>query len=469
MKEHITAIKKILLKAITTEDLAELEAYKDIAYTDLPSKAVFVVKPYHYEDIKKLLEYCNEHMLVVVPWGGGTNLSGSLSPERPFIALDLKGLNCILDFSEEDEKIKVQAGATIEKVESYLNKKGYTLGHDSWSRASATIGGAIALDSAGNLYPKYGSAGDLILSLKIALADGRIIDVGNEVTKTSSSPRLISLFTGSAGTLGVILDATFKIKRLPEHHDTLGYAFPTFKDMLGSLKELLKAGLEPQCYIGGTLPKAMIKLQPRAEQALVKMLGIDSALFVYYEGNRAEVDVRLKESRKILKKFGKEMPEKYSQGWWQKRHTYFEMSKELADESIYLHVFDFCVPKGRVIDAHDQMNMIASKFGISDRISHSLFSAIDAYTVALYLKDDRKSRELLKHFEKKAFQVVHDLKGTIARTHGLGSLYRDETVIEKEIGADELDILTSLKEQLDPNNILNPGIIIKGRENERRG
>lgn len=469
MREHIDSIKNLLKKTKTSHDQAELEAYKDIVYIDGPSKAHLVVKPSDYRDIQNLLKYCNRHKLAIVPWGGGTNLSGSLTPDRRFIALDMKGLDKILDFSEEDQTIIVQSGATIQKVESYLNKKGFTLGHDPWSRASATVGGALALDSAGNLYPKYGSAGDLVLSLKVAIADGRIIELGNEVSKTSSSPRLISLFIGSAGTLGIILEVKLRIKPLPEHYGTSGFAFSSFTSMLESLNMLIKAGLEPQCYIGGTLPKAMIKLQPRAEQALVKMLGIDTAMFVYYEGNRAEVDVRLKESRKILKKFGKEMPEKYSREWWQKRHTYFEMSKELADENIYLHVFDFCVPKGKVIEAHDQMNMIASKFGISDRISHSLFSAIDAYTVALYLNDNRKSRKLLKHIEKEAFQVVHDLKGTIARTHGLGSIYCDKTILEKEIGVDGLDIFMRIKEQLDSNNILNPGVIIPRRENERRG
>ncbi len=469
MKAHRTTLEKLLPKAIITDDKAELEAYKDIVYSHEPSRAKLAVRPGSYKEVVRLLEYCNGHDLAVVPWGGGTNLSGSLSPARPFIALDLKGLNRILDFSGEDWTVKVQAGATIEKVENYLNDGGFTLGHDPWSRASATIGGAIALDSAGNLYPKYGSAGDLVLCLKVALADGRIITLGKHVSKSSSSPRMPSLFIGSAGILGVILEATMKIAPLAEDHAAFGYAFPSFKNMFDALKELGKAGLEPQSYIGGTLPKVAVKLRPKTEQALVKMLGVEAAVFIYFEGSEGDVEARLKEAKRILKRFGKKMPDKHSEEWWENRHTYFEMSRELADKNLYLHVFDFCVPRERVLEACTRIDEIAKNLGLENRISQGLFSALDAYTVALYLDDSEEGREVLRVFEKETIQVVHSLEGTIARTHGLGSLYKGKAIIEKEVGRDELELLRGMKRILDPNNILNPGIIIRGQEDGDEG
>jgi alkyldihydroxyacetonephosphate synthase len=467
MKNHRTAFIKLLPKAVITDDKVELEAYKDIAYSNKPPLAELAVCPSSNDEVVALLEYCNRHGLAVVPWGGATNLSGSLSPSIPFTALDLKRLNKVIDFSEDDWTVKVQAGATIEKVENYLNARGFTLGHDPWSKASATIGGAIALDSAGNLYPKYGSAGDLVLSLKVALANGRTVTFGRQVSKTSSSPRMLSLFIGSAGIFGVILEATLKIAPLAQDHATLGYAFPSFKKMFEALKELAKIGLEPQSYIGGTMPSVAVKLQSKKEQALVKMLGIEAALFIYYEGREGEVEARVKDAKRLLKKFGKKMPDKYAKEWWEKRHTYFEMSKELADKNIFLHVFDFCLPRGRVLEASTKINEIARKLGLDKRISHSLFSALDAYTVALYLDDSKGGRKVLKKFENNAIRVVHSLEGTIARTHGLGSIYGRKAIIENEIGKEELELLRKMKQILDPNNILNPGIIIRGLKDER--
>lgn len=106
------------------------------------------------------------------------------------------------------------------------------------------------------------------------------------------------------------------------------------------------------------------------------------------------------------------------------------------------------------------MDEVAKKLGMKDRISHSLFSALDAYTVALYLEDSKESRSTLKKFEEEAIKAVHDLGGSIARTHGLGSLHSGKGTIEKEIGEDDLELLMNMKRILDPNNILNPGIMV---------
>ena len=461
MKDHKKAMKKLLPKAVITDDRTELEAYKDIVYSDAPPKAVMVVKPSSHREVSKLLRYCNEQKFAVVPWGGATNLSGSLSPARDFIALDMKGLNKVLDISVYDLTATVQAGATIEKLELALNKSGLTLGHDPWSLKSATVGGAVALDSAGNLYPKYGSVGALVLSMKVALADGSIIDVGKGISKTSSSPHLPSLFIGSSGIFGILLEITFWIDYLSDHHEELGYAFSSFPEMFNAIKVLCEEGLEPQSYIGGTLPKVAVRLQPKTEQALVKMLGISAALFVHYEGSKVIVQASVKEGNAILKEYGKRMPREHAREWWQNRHTYFEMNKTLADEDIYLHVFDLCVPESRVLDTYKKLEKVATRLKIKDRISHSLFTAPDAYTVALYLEGRSSSRVVLKEFEEEVIRVVHGYGGTIARTHGLGSLYNTKKILEKEIGIDGLKLLSKMKRVLDPNNILNPGIIIR--------
>ncbi|UCF08889.1 MAG: FAD-binding oxidoreductase, partial [Thermoplasmata archaeon] len=346
MKSHKKAIKKLVPKARISDDRAELEAYKDIIYSDEPSKVSMVVKPSGYKEVSKVLGYCNEHGVAVVPWGGATNLSGALTPDREFIALDMKGLNRVLDISTGDLTVSVQAGATIEKVECALNRKGLTLGHDPWSLKSATVGGAVALDSAGNLYPKYGSAGDLVLSMKVALADGKIIDIGRNTSKSSSSPHFPSLFIGSSGMLGVILEVTFRTAPLPKHHTEMGFAFPSFTRMFEAVLALCEEGLEPGSYIGGTLPKVAVKLSPKVEQALVRMLNIKAALFVHYEGPKEVVKSQVKEANGILKKYGKRMPDRHAGEWWENRHTYFEMNSQLADENIYLHVFDLCIPEG---------------------------------------------------------------------------------------------------------------------------
>lgn len=462
MKNHINALKKLVPNARITIEKAELEAYKDIIYSHEPPKATMVIKPSSYEEVSKVLAYCNGNGIAVVPWGGATNLSGSLTPDREFLALDIKGLNKVVDISSRKSSATVQAGATIEKIECALNKQGLTLGHDPWSFKSATVGGAVALDSAGNLFPKYGSAGDMVLSMKVAMTDGKIISAGPSTSKSTSSPHPQSLFIGSSGTLGVILEATFRIAHLPQYNSELGYAFPSFPKMFEALRDLCGEGLEPQSYIGGTLPKVAVKLQPTTEQALVRMLKIKAALFVHYEGEREIVKTHIKEANGILKKHGKKMPDKHAEEWWQNRHTYFEMNSQLADENIYLHVFDLGIPEDRILSAHKEMKEVAKRLKLNDRISHSLFTSPDAYTIALYLDANRDYQSTIREFEKEVIGIVHGCEGTIARTHGLGSLYGTKDILEREIGKDGLELFGKMKKTLDPNNILNPGIVARG-------
>ena len=453
-------IKEILPNAIISDNKIDINSYKDIVYSNKPSKVKLIVRVQSYEDVSKLLKFCNEYKITVVPWGGGTNLAGALTPDNDSIALDLKSLNEIIEFSKDDYYITVQSGITAEKIDLFLNKHKCTLGHDPWSKKSATIGGAIALDSIGNLYPKFGSIGDLVLSLKVASPNGDIIKVGRNLTKSSAFPNLTSIFIGSEGIFGIILEATLKIKYLPEYFDRMGFAFNSFEKLFNSIKLLEEKGLEPQSYIGGTIPKIVNKLQPKSEQILIKTLGIKAGLFLYYEGIKGEVDGKIKRAENILNKFGKKLPKKYAHEWWDNRYTYFEMNPKIADNDIYLHVFDLCIPRSKVLEVSNFVNEISDKLDLKDRVSHTLFCGVDAYTVALYVKNNNDGIILIKKFEKELLKIVQTVNGSITRNHGLGTIF-DENSTTKEIGKDNLIILKELKKIFDPNRILNTGILHK--------
>ena len=459
LTEHTDRLKELLPNSIITDRRIDLEAYRDIGYPD--SRTRLVIRPTSYDDVSTVLRYCSENGIAIVPWGGGTNLCGALTPSRECIALDLKSLNSVLSISREDWHVTVQAGTTIEDVERSVNKDNFTFCHDPWSRRSSTVGGALSLDSVGNFYPKFGSIGKQVLSMKVALANGQIIRVGRNITKSSTSPFLPGLFIGAEGIFGIILEATLTIQPLPETQATMGFAFSSFSDLSSGITELRKSGLEPQSYIGGTVPEKVEKLQPKSERMLVKLLKIDSALFLYYDGLSGEVKARVERANEILGKLGRRMPDKYALEWWENRHTFFEMSPEIAEEGIYVHVFDLCVPNSAVLKMAEQAEGIAKELELGDGISHTLFGAVDAYTIALYVDDTSEGRSKVKEFEKKVVPLVHSNGGTVSRTHGLGTLFDDKCALE-EIGEDGLYLLKGLKRFLDPKGILNPGIIHRG-------
>lgn len=459
-EDHISELVKILPDSIISHRKADLAAYHDIGLDFSPMG--LIVRPRTYTDVSTLLAHCNRHGLAVTPWGGGTNLCGALTPDRPAIALDMKSLNGILSVETADRTITVQAGATFKAIHDTLDPLGLRFPHDPWSWRSSTVGGAVALDSAGNLYPRFGSIRDQVLMLKVALADGRILDVGTSLSKTSSHPFLPSLFIGSEGTLGVILEATLAIFPSPETYATTGFAFSSFEDMFAAVTGLRDRGLEADSYIGGTVPPRVERLQPMAERMLVKMLSIQSALFLYYEGPEKDVEARVREAHTVLKRRGTRMPSSYPDEWWGKRHTYFEMSPELASGGIYVHVFDLCVPESKVLSLSREVAGIARDHALGDVLSHTLFGAPDAYTIALYVDDSPEGRTTIGTFQHDLIPQVHDHGGTLTRTHGLGTHF-PENVAAREIGEGNLLLLRGLKGLLDPSGILNPGIMF-GRE-----
>ncbi|MCK4614348.1 MAG: hypothetical protein KAU14_06065, partial [Thermoplasmata archaeon] len=232
----------------------------------------------------------------------------------------------------------------------------------------------------------------------------------------------------------------------------------SFADLFEALQDLCRKGIEPQSYIGGTVPKRVVRLQPKSERMLVRFLNINAALFLYYDGLKEEVEARIENAVMILDRKGKKMPERYSREWWENRHTYFEMSPELAGEGLYVYVFDLCIPPSNVLQAAENVEQIAEKMGIMDILSHTLFGAVDAYTIALYVDDTPEGRDVIKNFEKELIPIVHSLGGSITRTHGLGTLF-DDAIAAKEIGEHGLYLLKGIKNLLDPNRILNPGIL----------
>ena len=453
MKSLFKELSSLLRNSVISDERIELLPYRDIAFPNKKSNALAVVSPVEEKDVVELLKFCNEKALPVVPWGGGTNLCGALSPNVEHVILDLRRMKKI-EVQPEKGFVLTQAGATIEEVQRAVEREGYFFAHDPWSRKSATVGGSLALDSAGTLYPKYGSIGDMLLSLKVVLPSGKVFKLGKELSKSSSSPPLANLFVGSEGMFGVILEAALKIYPKPEVFKAHGYGFQSFEQLFKAVLALCQRELLPDSFIGGTLPKRVTNHLPKKEKLLLKLGKINTGLYLCCCGKEEVVDSRLVQISKILRRYGRPLPQEYAEQWWKERHTYFETSPEIRKEELYPHVLDLTVPLDKVLEMKKWVEkLVAQKIG-GDVISHTLFTAPDAYTVAFYLKRG----ECVDEIEKKIYEKVVEVGGTLTRTHGLGRLFSSK-LIEKELGDGTLRILRQFKSMFDPNNILNPGVM----------
>jgi len=162
-----------------------------------------LVFPNDVEQVSQVLKFAGERDIPVTPRGAATTATGAAIPVEGGIALDMFRLNKIVEFNPQDEYITVGAGAAWKRIVDFVENRGFQLGGYPSSAPSATVGGWFGAGaSAGVGVPKYGPAGEQVISMKVVLPDGRICDTG---------PREAWLFIGSEGTLGVICEVTLKI------------------------------------------------------------------------------------------------------------------------------------------------------------------------------------------------------------------------------------------------------------------
>ncbi|GMF97910.1 unnamed protein product [[Candida] boidinii] len=162
------------------------------------------LKPKTTEQISKILKYCNENSLAVVPQGGNTGLVGGSIPVFDEIVISLTNLNKIRSFDEVSGIFKVDAGVILENADNFLSEKGYIFPLDLGAKGSCHVGGNVATNAGGLRLIRYGSLHGSVLGLEVVLPDGTIVDSMHSLRKDNTGFDLKQLFIGSEGTIGII-------------------------------------------------------------------------------------------------------------------------------------------------------------------------------------------------------------------------------------------------------------------------
>ncbi|GMF03916.1 unnamed protein product [[Candida] boidinii] len=159
------------------------------------------LKPKSTEQISKILKYCNENSLAVVPQGGNTGLVGGSIPVFDEIVISLTNLNKIRSFDEISGIFKVDAGVILENADNFLSEKGYIFPLDLGAKGSCHVGGNVATNAGGLRLIRYGSLHGSVLGLEVVLPDGTIVDSMHSLRKDNTGFDLKQLFIGSEGTI----------------------------------------------------------------------------------------------------------------------------------------------------------------------------------------------------------------------------------------------------------------------------
>jgi alkyldihydroxyacetonephosphate synthase len=295
-----------------------------IRYGSIARVPDLVVFPADEAQVQLLLNAAVEHDVVLIPYGGGTNVTDALlcpaNEERFTVSVDMRHFNRVLWIDPENMTACIQAGVVGRHLNVQLGAHGYTLGHDPDSIELSTLGGWIATNASGMKKNRYGNIEDLVI-------DVHMVTVAGELRRPAVTPRESiggdpgRLAFGSEGTLGIITSAVVKIFPLPEVQQYDAVLFPTFEQGFAFLYDLQRSGAVPasvrlvdpqQFQLGHTFrPRSagLKRLMSRAERYFVtRVRGFDVermvAATVLYEGTRSEVAVQAKTIRTLARRHG---------------------------------------------------------------------------------------------------------------------------------------------------------------------
>ena len=187
------------------------------------------------------MQVANRYDIPVTPYGAGSGLDGQAIPVKKGISMNFDRMKQINSFAPENLTVTVQPGLTRLELNNEINRHGLCFPIDPG--ADASIGGMVATNASGTTAVRYGSMKDQVLNLEVILADGRIIQTGSEVKKSSSGYNLTNLFVGSEGTLGIISGITLKLHGIPELTIAARCTFDTPKACAEAAHSVLMSGI----------------------------------------------------------------------------------------------------------------------------------------------------------------------------------------------------------------------------------
>src|SRR5205823_10752086 len=205
----------------------------------------FAIIPETIEQVSQAVALANQQGLTLITRGGGSRLNLGGIPERFDVLLETTKLTRLLEHEAPDLTCHVEAGITLAELQAKLATKGQWLALDPSDAQQATIGGILASNASGPKRLRYGTARDMVIGLRVVQASGEVARSGGSVVKNVAGYDLNKLYIGSLGTLGVIVEANFKLQPLPANERTLILTFSNVIDTMQTVIAILGSLLTP--------------------------------------------------------------------------------------------------------------------------------------------------------------------------------------------------------------------------------
>jgi D-lactate dehydrogenase (cytochrome) len=447
-------LEKILGDRVMVTTVVLEEHSHDFSYHEhhLPEAVLYVETP---EEVAEVTQLCNAFRVPIIAVGSGTSLEGHIIPEgHGSVSLNMSRMKKVIKFHQEDMDVVVQPGITYDELNKYLEKFGCFFPLDPGPGAS--IGGMIGTSCSGTNAVRYGTAKEQVLSLKVVLADGSTVKTGTRSKKSSAGYDLTHLFIGSEGTLGIVVEATLKVQRIPEAKTIASITFDTLdsaaKTVIDMMQDNIRIGkvelLDKICIQAVNLSNDMT-------------LPEKHTLLLEFSGSKVEVDDQIVRTQRICGNHTKDImkwastPEERAQLWRARKEALW--SAPVLQPGSTVLITDACVPISRLSECLTETEKDIAESGLlAPMVAHA--GDGNFHLFALFDPLDPKQVSSLHTLNSKLVQRAIDMEGTCTGEHGVG--IGKKKYLRSQLGNEAVDVMKTIKVALDPRNILNPGKVI---------
>ena len=428
--------------------------------TDAPDA---VVRPADHDEVAAVLAFAVEHHLAVVPFGGGTAVTGGLVARRDgfaaVLSLDLVRMKRLLAVDHVSMTATLEPGLRGPEAEALLSAEGMTLGHFPQSFEYASIGGFAATRSSGQSSAGYGRFDSLVVGLTVATPQGRI-DLGT-APANAAGPDLRQLFLGSEGTLGVITSVTVRVRPAPVVKAYEAWRWPSFADGATAMRTLAQSGLLPTVLRLSDESESAINL---ADPAALGAEPTSGCLMVTgFEGDPAAVEAKRAAVTAVFEGLGgvsagSAPGEKWAHG----RYDAPYLRDSLLDAGVLAETLETATFWSNLDRVYTGVKTaLEAALGqpslVLCHISHVYETGASLYfTVAAKETDDPLAQ--WRAAKAAASDAMLAAGATITHHHAVGTDHLPW--FEREIGPVGVSILRAVKADLDPTGVLNPGVLI---------
>lgn len=296
-------LSKVLPKSNILTGLEERYAYSQDALNvrEIKNIADAVIFVENIEQIQAVVKLAEKHKLPIICRGAGTNVVGACLPEKNGIILNFSKMNKILEINPANMTARVQAGVVVGDLQKAVENFGLYYPPDPSNLAVSTIGGSIAQASAGARAFKYGSTKDYVLDLTVVTANGEILKTGSSTIKNATGYNLNTLFVGSEGTLGIVVEATLKLVPRPETKVVLMSYFDSVEASIQAVNSIIEHKITPATI--DFMDKTSIQTVEEFKHAGL-LTDKECALVIEVDGLSCAVDYQKNIIEKILMNFG---------------------------------------------------------------------------------------------------------------------------------------------------------------------